>query len=846
MKKHEDKNDQTLVELTLLGDEAAYEELVIRHQRAVMGTAFKVTNNIHSAEDASQDAFVSAWMNLSSLRDGGKFSAWVCSIAKNCARTLEAHYRSTIPDIRLDLPGNGDLSDENGEWQIDSDEWSLHEAVEALSETIRETIRLHYFEDKSVAEIAALLSVPVGTVKWRLSEGRKQLRKGYGIMEKTYNENEDLVARVMRQVEELKLWRLKEDKTGFEEEYYAVLHAVETLDDSTEKCSMLADTLLMGYWWLPGAKNDEVFLRIKKAAEDGHNDEVMMVIAGAEHNRLSGDEKIDFMRNTQIPYYREKGYPKTVAYVLFWLGVAYRCKNEREKAIRCYEQVLTTVPPTDVYYATAKAAMEGEKLSVKAKNDSSVLYHHAEVTGEIYKRVGNKLYLWIQPGYGYSGEMAEGGLFWNLSACDSLLLDYDMAVGDKKTSSDGKMTLTYSRNDGITDTPAGHFENCSVYVCRGEHYGLTYSETWLSSKVGIVRQIVTRYGETYEWMLSGYQINGGEGLLSFAAGNRWEYAMITPETVRQYERENIFEVTGCEKGSVTLASLGFVLSRGYFDTWEGKMTEVRERYFEVDADQEKLCDVRPALIRSAELAETKRQKVHSAIASDVMNRIFETDPEFNPHYREKGRWDFFEYDRIERKNGTICFYDNRKYSFEWKDMGNLGTEGYKVLYTFFLTILQDAAGCVWSEEWIDGYTMEERKAGKYTTKNFRVNGGESVTTPAGTFVNCRHICFDYEARGYFSGRSDFWFAPDVGMVKFEHPFGEGHSAVWRLTNYRGVGEEYFPTDDGLFRRYEPESLGDGWHGSVEFTFDEDENGAVMFKNALGNQDRENYEAILKP
>ena len=52
MNEYSDKNDKTLVELTLLGDDSAYEELVIRHQRAVMGTAYKETENTFSAEDA--------------------------------------------------------------------------------------------------------------------------------------------------------------------------------------------------------------------------------------------------------------------------------------------------------------------------------------------------------------------------------------------------------------------------------------------------------------------------------------------------------------------------------------------------------------------------------------------------------------------------------------------------------------------------------------------------------------------------------------------------------------------------------------------------------------------------
>ena len=356
MNEHFNRNDETLVELTLLGDGTAYEELVTRHQRAVMGTAYKVTKNKFSAEDASQDAFVSAWMNLCELRDASKFGSWVCSFAKNCARTLERHYRAAIPDISLDTLDGFEPAEED-ELFAEDELKDVRQAVSLLSEKIREAVSLHYFEGKSVAEIAEMLSVPVGTVKWRLSEGRKQLRKGYGIMEKTYDENESLVARVMRQVEALKLWQLKNDKTGFEEEYRTVLANVEALEDSKEKSSMLADTLLRGYWWLPGEKNKEVFERIKKSAEDGHNEDVMMMIANEEYNKYSGEERIRFMRETQIPYYREGGYPKTLAYIWFWLGYEYREKGEYEEAIRCYEQVMNILTPSDVYYANAKSAI---------------------------------------------------------------------------------------------------------------------------------------------------------------------------------------------------------------------------------------------------------------------------------------------------------------------------------------------------------------------------------------------------------------------------------------------------------------------------------------------------------
>ena len=846
MNQHTEKNDENLVRLTLLGDESAYEELVSRHQRAVMGTAYKVTKNRFSAEDASQDAFVSAWINLSELRDGSKFGSWVCSFAKNCARTLERHYRAAIPDISLDTLDGFEPAEEDELFAEDEYE-DVRKAVDLLGEKIRKTVCLHYFEGKSVAEIAEILSVPVGTVKWRLSEGRKQLRKGYGIMEKTYNENESLVARVMRQVEALKLWQLKNDKTGFEEEYRAVLANVEALEDSKEKSSMLADTLLRGYWEVSSEKNKEVFERIKKSAEDSHNEDVMMSVACEEYNKYSGEERIRFMRETQIPYYREGGYPKTLAYVWFWLGYEYREKGEYEEAIRCYEQVVDILTPSDVYYANAKSAIEGEKRSIAAEKNPDVIRYNFDVTGEVYRKIDGKLYFWQQPGYDYNGNSASGSLFWNMSICDGMMLDESMKTGDTVTSSDG-ITLTYLKNDGACDTPAGHFENCSVYVVDGERYGLTHCETWLCDGIGIVRQIATRQDDSYEWVLSAYKTSGKGGLLPFEAGDRWEYALAEREATGITERDNIFEVTACDAGSVTLSNMNFMAVTGYYDTWEGKTAEARYCYCKnITSDDEILCDVSGAMKRAEELAVTKRQKLHTTVANRVMRRIFETDPATNPDYTEKGRWNFFEYDAIKKADGKISYDEFRKDSFEWKDMAGCDSDcvGYKVLYSFFFEILRDAAGCMWSDEWQDGYHYDERKSGRYVTKNFNVKGGETVVTPAGTFENCLQVSFDYEAWGYFSGRSEYLFADGVGIVRFEHPYGDGKSAVWQLTEYKGTGEGFFPTNDGLFRRYEAEALSDGWHGSVEYTFDEDESGGVMLKDALGTQDRSCYEKAKK-
>lgn len=864
MNQYSDKQDDVLVELTLLGTQEAYAELVTRHERAVKGTAYKVTGNLYSAEDASQDAFVSAWMHLDSLRDRSKFGSWVCSIAKNCARSIAVHYRSHAGDISLNLLENTELtaSDESGLAELtdivgiseqERDE-RLRHAVDALSEKIRETVRLHYFDGLSVAQIAEKLSLPAGTVKWRLSEGRKQLRKEYGVMEKTtYNENESMVSRVMRRVEELKLWCLRNDMTGFEKEYRAVLESVENLDESAEKQHALADVLLRGYWWVPGERNDEMLARIKEAALLSHNEDVMQSVAANEHGKFSGKELIDFMLNTQIPFYAGQGLVKTQAYVWFWLGHTYFCEEQFDESLAAFRKVLELLKLEDVYYANALAAIRlTEKIRDTGAEESMT---GGGAMGEEYRRINGKLCMWLQPGYtvGYLDDKNDS-FFWQCSQCDSLIYDPEMKVGDVLVSSDKKMTLTYKEAGVTVETPAGVFENCSVYVLEGERHGLKFTETAFCPNVGIVRQRVERNSGLHDWRLAAYTVNGGEGLIPFAAGNRWEYSLCDEDSggMTVDARESIYEVTSYENDTAVLYHYSFCHASGYdTESWAGNILKAKDEYSTHGKDGEwKLVGgAVEALERAVGLAATPRQKRHSAAALDVMKRIFATDPDYNPDFTEKGRWNFFDSDGIRSEDGRILFADSPVRSFEWKDMGNCGDEGYPVLHNFLYDILCDAAGCIWSDEWVPGYRTEEEreKYGEKICLSLRVPDDETVTTPAGTFENCRRISIDLQGMrdgwAYRGGKKDYWFAPGVGIVKMRALYKDDTlEGVWELTSYEGVGEGYFPVKDGLFRRYEAMGLTNGWHGAVEYMFDEENGSFIMIRNALGTQDRADWEA----
>lgn len=858
MTVYNDKKDETLVELTLLGDEKAFEELVIRHERSVKGTAYKVTGNEYSAEDASQDAFVTAWIKLDALREREKFGSWVCTIAKNRAKDLVIHYKNAAADISLDLLENTEVtsSDISGLADMlsleklceEERDKRLHEAVEELSEKIRETVILHYFEGMSVTDISQKLGIPEGTVKWRLNEGRKQLRKEYGIMDKKYINDETFVKRVMQQVEELKLWALKNDKKGFEEEYRAVLKNIEQLDDSKEKDHALADVLLRGYWWLPGERNDETFEKIKQAAEKSKNEDVMQVIVCHEHDKYKGKERTDYMRNVQIPRLEKDGFVKTLAYVWFWLGKHYLDDNETEKGLEAYRKVTDILTEKDIYYGLALSAIECENKTRRLgipKNDYSI-----NATGESIKRIGDKLYFWEQPGYS-DGWMPlnNESLFWNMHCCDGLLYDPGMKCGDTVTASDGG-TLTYEKQGQRVETPAGTFENCSVYVFRGNKftYRLTYCESWFCPGVGLVMQKVTRFGETNLWKLSDYNVADNNDMIPLNKGNRWEYTTNFDDGML-HNLSSVFEVTYSDESTAIMRHHCIDYISGYMeDTCRGNLVKARREYVKnISESGERLSDVSEYLSKAASLAKTSREKTHSKVADKVMKRIFDTDPDFNPNYTQKGIWNFFCYFEAKTENGRIEIGDNRTYSFEWKDVPIKPGEGFKLLYNFMIELMQDTINCVWSDEWVPGYTFkgERQEFGNDITLDFEVSEDKEVTVKAGTFTDCRHIVFNLTGKkggwSYRAGRTEFWYAEGIGVIKLlKYYNSDKESCVWELTDYIGTGDGYFPIRDGLFRRYEPKDITGGWNGYTEYTYLVDESGCVIFADQAGLRDRENY------
>ena len=838
---YQDQNDETLVMLTLAGEQRAYEVLVARHEKTVIAAAKVITHNQFMAEDAAQDAFVTAWMKLNILCEPNKFRAWVCRIAKNCAKNMITRYRGFLS---LDALKNCILENEHGEnpqtlYTVSEEKEMLHKSIGNMPEKVKQIIQLHYFEGLSIAEIADKMRISAGTVKWQLHDGRKRIRMELCAMNEDLNDS--LVQRVMKKIEELKLWQLKNSKSGFEAVYKDVLREVEELPESIDKHHALADVLMRGWWWLPGDKNDALFARIREAAERGKNDEVMQFIVSREDSLVYDGGKIDFIRDKQIPRLEAGGFAKSFAHEWFWLGCAYFENNEPEKGLEAYKKVLSILTPSDMYYAYAHAAIEMEKKHHEryaAKNERD---YRLRAVAEEYRFIDGKLRRWNQEwlgkGYLCSADLESDFIFRNASYCDGNFAFDGMSVGETHIGSDGTK-LTFAEDRVKVETPCGKFDNCQLWITK--HKEATY-KTYFKKGVGIVKQERKCDGLTETRLLKSYNIIGGSGYIPCHAGNTWEYtAEYNPEVI-QHASKIVMHYADDKK---VIVSQNFEITRLKYDdnSWLDMILQVRNDYCRMVDGQEKICDVSYPMKRAEILAKTPMEKAHTKAACSVVRRILATDPGFNPNCTETGHWNFFERRVAARQERRVVLSDNFRWSFEWKNIGSGGIAEEPLLYNDIYGILQDAVNCIWSDDWKIGASIVEEFIlwGTYPikTKVYCEEAGE-VTTKAGTFQNCMKISLDIsgfsDGLAYRGGKKEYIFAPGVGIVRTVNNYCKNTlQAVYELTAFEGTGEGYMPICDGMTRRYDAQNLTDGYIGSVEYSYvADDEGNIVIFADRCG-------------
>ncbi len=831
---YSEQKDEILVGLTLLGNQDAYEALVIRHQRAVLAAARSVTRSEPLAEDAAQDAFVSAWLKLSALKDASKYKTWVCNIAKNRGRDLLMQFHEWVDVDWLSM-----MEAENGytpEYFIDtSDENStLHENVNALTEKVRTVINLHYFEGYSVAEIAQKLSLPEGTVKARLHEGRKKLRKEYGLMNE--KETDTLVRKVMKKVEELKLWRLKDNKEGFEVVWRETKSAIEALPDCTEKDYAMADTLQLGYWWVKGERNDDILAEMKEYAIRSKNEDVLTCVFANAHNNIEGDERITLIKEKQIPEMESLGFKKVQGYLWFWLGYYLLDEDRSGEALNAFKKVLELLEPSDVYYPCAISALKTEELG-DAKTDGLT------VMSEEYRYINGELRFWSEPGYGRGvWTHSYPAIGYYAAQCSNYFRVKGLRCGESIKSETGEITLTFQSASETAETPAGIFEGCEVWTVTAPHREI---HTYYKDGIGIVKQTKMDYPNYDEWLLSDYNIKGGNGMMPLATGNSWNYLPkdYDPEKTKFISHR---EVTYADDKKAVLMDYTVAARLKYDENdWYETLLELKAEWNDYDESEDKdhYNDVTELLSRIKRLADTPVKKMVADGISDVMLRLMAGEERLHASPTHQNLLNRFEVCEIidgcklDDMRQQYRFNNNNVNFSDWTP----GTweERHKVLYNNIYALLYDTVNTLWSDRWVPGESYETEPCLKYYRKikcKVDVSDGGRITTPAGTFENC--ICVHIEPNGYngywFGDRKEYYFAPGVGIVKTVHHYGNKGEieAVYELTRYVGECEGYLSFADGMERTFEAQDTHDGYVGKSEYKFVRDEEGRLLVLSDL--------------
>jgi RNA polymerase sigma-70 factor (ECF subfamily) len=215
--------DSQLVARVRAGDLSAFEAIVTRHRAALIATSAAVLGSVEEAEDAAQEAFVTAFFRLHQLRTPESLHPWLRRLAERVALAhLRGRREEPMEAGELDA-----IRTARDAAVVDAGD-ARSELLALLPEAMRQTVRMVHLEGYTCAEAASLLGVREGTVKSRLSRARAVLREAV-MTEKQAGKSaeeftQETVERLMREARRL-MAEGKIEEAGAQAEHVLVAQA---------------------------------------------------------------------------------------------------------------------------------------------------------------------------------------------------------------------------------------------------------------------------------------------------------------------------------------------------------------------------------------------------------------------------------------------------------------------------------------------------------------------------------------------------------------------------------------------------------------------------------------------
>jgi len=176
-----DIREQEWVAAARRGDQDAFEELVRLYEKRVLALTRRMCQNPEDAAEAAQEAFLAAWQGLKSFRGESSFSTWLYRLASNACVDLlrrekkrQAAVSLDDEDVNLDVPAPLPSPQEEAERRELGEQ--IEAGLRALPPEYRAVLVLREVHQLRYEEIGGALGLDLGTVKSRISRGRKRLR----------------------------------------------------------------------------------------------------------------------------------------------------------------------------------------------------------------------------------------------------------------------------------------------------------------------------------------------------------------------------------------------------------------------------------------------------------------------------------------------------------------------------------------------------------------------------------------------------------------------------------------------------------------------------------------------
>jgi RNA polymerase sigma-70 factor (ECF subfamily) len=161
-----------------VGNHEACAELIRQYHAPIYRLLVHLSRDAHLAEDLAQETFLAAWAKIGSFNRASSLNTWLHTIAYR--KFIDAHRRheQTVTTQADDsfYQAQSNTPDPYDSALANDETVSLHRALNRLKPAERDVVVLHYLQGLSYEEMAAVLSQPTGTVKWRTSQALEHLR----------------------------------------------------------------------------------------------------------------------------------------------------------------------------------------------------------------------------------------------------------------------------------------------------------------------------------------------------------------------------------------------------------------------------------------------------------------------------------------------------------------------------------------------------------------------------------------------------------------------------------------------------------------------------------------------